>query len=234
MNRYSKALLISGIITVVISVIVLLLCINDWGGLTPLAAVFFIWAEIVFFGGLIFQQKISSQTEQLVLQASFIPLLTIYSFVCGGLSVLFLIKFKPEWKFFISIQLVLAGITAILLIALYSASKAIRSANRNTMHDIIQINSYISRINTLAVSAGEEESYGLDLKTISEALRFTDVSAVVSVDEEINDIISELELEFEKETIFRSAKLIQERCTKLAKLIEKRKIQSKTIKEGII
>lgn len=234
MNRYSKALLISGIITVVISVIVLFLCINDWSGLTPLAAVFIIWAQIVFFGGLIFQQKIRTQTEQLVLQASFIPLLTIYSFICGVLSVLFLIRFKSEWKYFVSIQLILAGIIATLLIALYSASKAIRVTNQNTMHDIIQINSYISRINTLAVTAGEEEGYGFDLKTISEALRFTDISAMVPVDEEIDHIISELELEFEKETIFRSTKLIQKRCTKLAKLIEKRKIQSKAIKEGII
>ncbi|AMJ40448.1 hypothetical protein [Anaerotignum propionicum] len=234
MNRYSKALLISGIITVVISVIVLLLCIYDWSGLTPLAAVFIIWAQIVFFGGLIFQQKIRTQTEQLVLQASFIPLLTIYSFICGVLSVLFLIRFKSEWKYFVSIQLILAGIISTLLIALYSASKAIRVTNQNTMHDIIQINSYISRINTLAVTAGEEEGYGFDLKTISEALRFTDISAMVPVDEEIDHIISELELEFEKETIFRSTKLIQERCTKLAKLIEKRKIQSKAIKEGII
>ncbi|HBF65795.1 MAG TPA: hypothetical protein DDW34_08710 [Clostridium sp.] len=234
MNRYSKALLISGIITVVISVIVLFLCINDWSGFTPLAAVFIIWAQIVFFGGLIFQQKIRTQTEQLVLQASFIPLLTIYSFICGVLSVLFLIRFKSEWKYFVSIQLILAGIIATLLIALYSASKAIRVTNQNTMHNIIQIYSYISRINTLAISAAEEEGYGFDLKTISEALRFTDISAMVPVDEEIDHIISELELEFEKETIFMSTKLIQERCTKLAKLIEKRKIQSKAIKEGII
>lgn len=233
MNRQRKALLISGTITLFISFVIMALCIKDWGGVTPIAAVFLIWAEIVLFVGLIFMEKIRSQTEQVILQASYLTLLPIYSVVTAVLSIVFMNQFNDKWKIFIVFQLIILGITAILLIVYYTASKGVHGSKVNAMHAIAQTGSYVSRLNLLAVSAGEEE-YGLLLKKLAEDLRFSDTCAIVPMDNDIEGVISEIELEFAKEDVLRSGKLIQEKCTLLGTLIKKRKIVVSSAKEGSI
>lgn len=233
MNRQRKTLLISGTITLVISLVIMVLSIKDWVGVSPIAAVFLIWAEIALFGGLIFMEKIRSQTEQVILQASYLTLLPIYSVITAVLSIIFIIQFNDEWKIFIIVQLIILGVTAILLIVFYSASKGVYDSNVNTMHAIEQTSAYVSRLNLLAVSAGEEE-YGLLLKELAEDLRFSDTCTIVSTDTTIDGIISEIELEFSKETILRSEKLIQKECRMLSTLIKKRKIMVSSVKKGKI
>ncbi len=233
MNRQRKTLLISGTITLVISLVIMVLSIKDWVGVSPIAAVFLIWAEIALFGGLIFMEKIRSQTEQVILQASYLTLLPIYSVITAVLSIIFIIQFNDEWKIFIIVQLIILGVTAILLIVFYTASKGVYDSNVNTMHAIEQTSAYVSRLNLLAVSAGEEE-YGLLLKELAEDLRFSDTCTIVSTDTTIDGIISEIELEFSKETILRSEKLIQKECRMLSTLIKKRKIMVSSVKKGKI
>lgn len=54
MNRRSKTILVSGVILLIATIIVSLICIDDWSGVTGWAFVTMLWSEVVLFGGLVF------------------------------------------------------------------------------------------------------------------------------------------------------------------------------------
>lgn len=231
MNRRSNTLLSAGTIIIVVTIIVSCLCIKDWSGLTPLGMAFMVWAELALFGGLILVEKISENTEQTMLRASYLVILPVYSTCAFIVSAVFIIWLKDWIIAFIIVHLILAAIAAILLIVFSTASKSVYSSNVKTINATNQIGNYVSRLAALVTIMGNSE-YIPAVKKAAENLRFTDTSTVVQVDYDIENIISDLEVEFSKETTSQSIDIIKGKITQLNSLIAKRKIETATVKKG--
>lgn len=133
MNRRSKTLLITGFITIAVTGIILGLCIKDWSGITPLAVMMILWAEIALIDGLMMVEKIAEQTEQVILRSSSVVVLPLYSVTAIALSVIFMAGFRNARTAFIVLQLIIMAITAILLTVFFSISKSVKHSNEAAM-----------------------------------------------------------------------------------------------------
>lgn len=231
MNRRSKTLLSIGTIVIVVTIIVTCLCIKDWRGLTPLGMAFIVWSELALFGGLIFVERMSENTEQTMLRASYYVTLTIYSSCAFIISVIFILWLKYSIRGFIIIHLIFAAIAAILLIIFSTTSKSVYLSNIKTLNATNLIEGYSGRLVALVAIMGNSE-YIPAVKKAAEDLRFTDTSTVVSVDCEIEMVISELEVEFSKEPTAQSTDIIKTKITGLNSLIAKRKVGTAALKKG--
>lgn len=81
MNRRSKTILLSGIIAVIATIIIALVCIDDWTGLTGWAFATMLWSELVFVGGLVFVEWVANRTEQIVTRSTVYTVTTAYAVI---------------------------------------------------------------------------------------------------------------------------------------------------------
>lgn len=233
MNRRSKTLLLSGVIVVFTTIIILVLCIKDWSGITPLASIFIVFAELILFLGMTFVEKIATATEQLVIRSSYSVLLLFYTAISVIISLVFINKNKYAFITFIVLQLLLFSIIIIQLIVMYFTSKGIRIFKEKTLTATTQLDSLIGRLNTLSASESAKANTKA-LKKLAEDLRFTDTSTLVASDTQIDRVISELELELNKETEAQRSEFIEHNITLLNSLIAKRKVEVSSIRKGNI
>lgn len=232
MNRRSKTILISGVIALFATVIISLLCINDWSGLTGIAFGTMLWSEIVLFGGLMFIEWISKKTEQLVIRSALYTVISAYAVINFCISVIYLAFFKEANTSFAVIQVAMLAIAAIVIIISLTASKSVHEANEQTMRTVGNAESMIERLNKLAICP-KCEQFAPTLKKMSEDLRFTDISKSVTEDAEICDAISAIEVEIGSmnDTTPENIKTI---LVHLNSLISQRKVSVNALNKGRI
>lgn len=232
MNRRSKAILISGVIALLATIIITVLCIDNWSGLTGWAFIAMLWSVVVFFGGLIFVECISEKTVQIVTRSALYTVISAYSVINFCISFLFMILFKENNISFAVIQAVLLTVAAIIIIISLAASKGIQRINGKTMEAVSNIETMIERLNKLAIHP-ECEQFAAMLKKLSSDLYFTDISKSVPEDVEISNIISAIEIEVndinEKKNDSIKANLVR-----LNTLISQRKNSVSVINKGKI
>ncbi len=233
MNRRSKTLLILGGIVILVTIIISILCIKDWSGLTPFTFAVMLWAEAVLFAGLVVVENIVENTEQVMLRSSYTVLLTIYSATSFIVAIIFLIGFKQAIIAFSIIQLLLLAAIAIVLIVFYTASKGVGNANQRTMAAVVKTDNLINRLNKMAVS-DEGKKYASTLSKLSDDLRFTDTSSIAPEDEDIDCAASIIEMELVKPTEEVSDDKIRDCLLKLNSLIAQRKLSVSAGKKGRI
>ncbi len=233
MNRRSKALLLSGIIAIFTTVFILVLCIKDWSGITPLASIYIVFAEAILFGGAILIERIASTAEQLIVRVSFYLQLLCYSAISIAISLIFMARYKHDFTLFLVLQLLLLSTAIILLIVMLFTGKAVKSFKEETMTAVIELDGLIARLNTLSASESAK-AYSKALKKLAEDLRFTDTSTLVTSDAQIDRVISELQLELNKETEAQRSEFIEHDISLLNSLIAKRKVEVSSIRKGNI
>ena len=230
-TRY-RVILISGIITLLATVIISCLCIADWNGVTPWAFTAILWAEIVFFGGLLFVEWESKKTDQIITRSLLYTIIAAYTIINFLVSILYIVLFKESHTSFAIIQIALFSISAISIAISMAASKAVRQSNDQTMKAVDNAEAMIERLNKLLVRP-ECEPYTSMLKSLSEDLRFTDISKTVPEDADIAMNISEIELTLCNLDDAADEK-IKSALVRLKTLIEQRKLSVSSINKGKI
>lgn len=225
MNRRSITISISGIITLLTTIIIGLLCMDDWPGLTGWAFCAILWSEFVFFSGLVFTEWAAAKTEQIITRSALYVLLSGYAILNILVSILFIAFFQEAASAFAGIEVVLFALSAIAIVISLTASKSIRQSNELTLHNVLNIDSMIERLNKLAVTP-KCEAYSPSLRKAGEKLRFADHSVQVPEDAEINNTISSIEIDVANDSGNMDDK-IKANLIQLNTLIAKRKISAK-------
>ncbi len=194
MNLRAKTLTICGFVGILATIIISSLCISDWSGITKGAFAAVLWSEIVFFGGLVFVEWISTRTNQIMTRASLYAIITIYALINIIISFIYIGLFKESTTSFAIIQVILFALAAISIAISLAASKSVQKSNEQTMKAVVNSEAMIARLRKLA-DCPECEQYASTLKTLSDDLRFTDISKVVEEDVEISNTISTIETE---------------------------------------
>ncbi len=223
MNRRSITISISGIITLLTTIIIGLLCMDDWPGLTGWAFCAILWSEFVFFSGLVFTEWAAAKTEQIITRSALYVLLSGYAILNILVSILFIAFFQEAASAFAGIEVVLFALSAIVISL--TASKSIRQSNELTLHNVLNIDSMIERLNKLAVTP-KCEAYSPSLRKAGEKLRFADHSVQVPEDAEISNTISSIEIDVANDSGNMNDK-IKANLIQLNTLIAKRKISAK-------
>lgn len=232
MNRRSKTILLSGIIAVIATIIIALVCIDDWTGLTGWAFATMLWSELVFVGGLVFVEWVAKRTEQIVTRSTVYTVATAYAVINFIVSIPYIAFFKEANTSFVVIQTVLFAVAAIAIVISLSASKGISNANEKTMKSVANAEALIERLDKLAKNPNCE-NFSSTLKKVSEDLRYTDISATVSEDAEINEVISAIEIEI-ADSSENTAENIKASLIRLNALVAQRKISASATKKGRI
>lgn len=231
MNRRSKTILISGIITIFATVIISLLSIDDWSGLIGWAFTAMLWSEAVFFGGLILVECISEKTEPIITRSVLYTVISVYAGIDFFVSIFYMTLFEEANTSFAVVQVSLLAIVAIAIVILLATSKGVHRANEKTMKAVVNTESMIEKLNKLAMTPGYEQ-FASTLKKLSDDLRFTDISKSVPEDAEIREIISSIEIESgSNETTYEN---IKAKLVRLNTLISQRKLSVFAINKGKI
>ena len=232
MNRRSKAILLSGVILFIATAALLLLCINDWSGLTKLASSTILWSEIAFFGGLLLVERVSQKTEQVITRSSVYFLLSAYAVINILVSIVYIAFFKQSFTSFLVFQIVLFAVVAVAILIFLTASRSIYKANAQTNQTVAGVQAMVDRLNELALNP-EYDHFSSALKKLSEDLRFTDLSTNAPEDAEILDAISTIEIEL-GHLNENTGETMKSTLVRLNSLINQRKVSTGAIKKGRI
>ena len=194
MNRRSKTILISGGITFTTTIIVLLICIDDWKGLTGWAFAAIMCSEIVLFGGLIFAEWFAKKTDQLILRSSICVIIVTYAVINFLISICYMALSKDATTSFAVIQIIILAVASLSIVISVSVSKGVHKSNGRTMKAVENAEAMIERLDKLALCP-ECDDFASTIRKISEDLRFTDISKTVVEDAEISNIICTIENE---------------------------------------
>lgn len=209
-------------------IIISVLCIDDWSGLTGWAFSAMFLTEILYFGGMILVERIAEKTEQIITRSALYVLLTAYAVINILVSIIYIAFFKQANTSFVIVEVILLAIIAIAAVVSLAASKGIHQSNENTMNSIANIENMIERLNKLAVSPNCT-AYSSALKKLSDDLRFIDISKNVPEDAKIAEAISTIEIEINSDD---STETIKETLVRMNTLIAQRKIAVQASKKG--
>lgn len=232
MDRRSKTILLSGSIAFIATIVISILCIDDWSGLTGWAFGTMLWSEVVFISGLIFVEWVSEETEQIITKSALYAFISAYAVINILTSILYIACFKEAVTSFVVIQVALFAITAILIIVSLTTGKSVYKANEQTMKAAANMEAMVERLNKLAANP-ECERFSSTLKKLSEDLRYTDISVSVPEDAEISDVLSKVEIEIGNSNE-KIAEDIKAAVVRLNSLIAQRKVSVGANKRGRI
>lgn len=232
MSRRIKAILISGIVVLLATILIFPLIINNWSGLTGLAFTTIIFSEIVFFTGLLYIEWLSKNTQQLIIRSGLYIVLPIYSGLNILLSIMYIYFFRYAIKTFTVMQIMLLAAAIIASTVVIVSGKSVYLSNKETMQAVSDMESMIEKLNRLSSYPGDEQ-LSSNFRKISESLRFTDVSKIVPEDAEIDKVISSIEVEMNNADKD-SHESINNFLVRLNTLISQRKISANAINKGEI
>lgn len=232
MNRRSKTILVSGVISLVATIIVLLICINEWSGLTGWAFFAMLWSEVVLFGGLVFVEWLAEKSEQIITRLSLYVIITAYAVINFLISIFYMTVAKEATTSFTVIQVVILAVASVGIVISLAASKAVQRSNEHTAKAVENAEAMIERLDKLALCP-ECNRFASTFKKMSAELRFTDISKTVAEDAEISNVISIIEGEIDS-TDECTYKKIKMALVRLDTLISQRKISVNAVNEGKI
>ena len=230
MKRRSIILATSGAIIVFATVIISLLCIKDWSGLTKGAFCAILWSEIAFFGGAIFVEYAARKTEQVITRSALYSTLSCYAVTNMIVSTLCIACFRQAVTAYAVTEVVLLAIAAVVIVVSLSASKGVYQASEGTRNQLAAVEALIARLDKLA-AASAYQAYSAALKKLSEDLRFTDMTVSAPEDSGIEQAISAIEMEGGNED---SSETIKANLVRINTLINQRKLTVSAAKKGRI
>lgn len=231
MNRRINMFALCGVIVFLLTVILGIINIRDWSGVTIPALLFALWSVIALFGGLIFVETQAEKTAQLFFRVG--CSITLLAYACGNYatSFLFIGFFKERSSLFFTIQFILLAAAAVLCLAFHTIAVGNKQKNRMVLSARLQIEDYVNRLNLLKAGASQE-THAAVLGELAEQLRFTDMSTMVPVDSEIERTISGLQMELTKHRENQAKEKIDLLCKHLGTLISQRTFDVSAKKRG--
>lgn len=193
MSRRIKVFLTCGLIALLATVAISLICADDWYGLTNWAFATMLWSEVFLFGGLTVIECLAKRSEQIVTRTLLYPIISIYAAVEFLISVLYMTLLNEATVSFEVLQVILLAVTLTAIAISIGAGKGAQSSSVRAARAVENTESMIERLNKLACRP-ECEPFAKALKGLSDDLRFTDISKTVAEDAKIIDIISAIEV----------------------------------------
>lgn len=229
LNRRTTVLSLTGIIIFIATILIYVISgrslffLHSWIGF-----IFLLISEIIFFAGLIGIEYLSKTREQIIIRAGGGTVIVIYSLLAFALSFVFMRM--PFWSInkFLSVQILMFAVAFVLVLVFIYTSKSVSLDSVQILSAQAKIKEMEDRLKLLAA----EKVYGKQIGELAEGLRFSDVTAVVEADTQIEEDIKELELELSKEEY--DGKKIEELIQGISMSIKERKIQVRNRKPGRI
>lgn len=230
MNRRSKTILVSGVISLIATIIVSLICIDVWSGLTGWAFVTMLWSEVVLFGGLVFVEWFAEKSEQIITRSSLYAIIAAYAVINFLISIFYMTLAKEATTSFAVVQVFILAVASVGIVISLAASKSVQRSNEHTVKAVENAEAMIERLNKLALCP-ECDRFASTLKKMSDDLRFTDISKTVAEDAEISNVISTIEVEIGStdECTYEKIKMA---LVRLNTLISQRKISVNAVNKG--
>jgi len=223
-NRRVFVLGISGIIILLVTIILFaLLKPAECNSSISLGLGFLLFAEVVLFGGLISLEFM--QGSQIISRVGCGTVTIGYAVISAMTAIVCMIENTDSVKLFWIIEIVLTAIAVISFIIFMVISESVRSKDDKVIKSISNITAMVDSLTILS----DNSKYGKQFQKLAEDLRFTDVSTSVEIDEEIEMIISKIEMELTNDEY---SEVVSEYINKLSLLIKKRKNQVRDKKIG--
>ena len=218
----SKSAAIAGSIALITTFIVVLLLGKEWNTVSTISYIFILFSEFVFFGSFILADRLAKNSKQPITRSIFGVMLSIYALLVFVISLYFFLK-SPEdgLKYFIIIQIFLIAIVAIILVITYNTSKTVNEKDTKTMAQVNSLLDSCNRLKALAQTV-DDKDLSKTIKNLAEDLYFTNLSEASTADAAIEDLVSALEIEAEKDSPDKYDKM-NDLCIKLKSQIAKRK-----------
>lgn len=230
MSRNEKVISVSGTLIIFLTVFLFFLLTVDRPVLICSSFGFILWAEAVFFFGLIIIGRITKNTQVIMLRSGIGMIVTAYSVLSVILSVISsnsrMIELKGLW----ALQASLLVISIITAMVIYQFAIHVRKNTDIVQNDAAEINNIIDRINILKTDDKNKE-YALLLTNLADNYRFSDTSTLVQSDRELEKQVTILEAAL-RESEGADKESIQSIIGSAAVLINKRKIEVRNTKIG--
>jgi hypothetical protein len=223
-NKRVSILGISSIIVLIASILTFaLLKPENCNSSVGLGFGFLIFTELVLFGGAIGIEFISG--SQIINRVGCGMSVLVYSLISMVLSIIFIIMNTDFIKWFWIVEILMTAVTVILFISFATVARSVLDKDRNLLNSVNTVSTMIDRLAALK----ENQRYGKQIGKLAEDLRYTDISSTVAVDEDIELLISKIEMELVNDEY---ADSVSEYIGKLFVLIKRRKLQVKDKKVG--
>lgn len=126
MGRRGKALLLTGGIALLATLAVLLLTVESWIGIKPVAACGMLWAETALFGGLMVTDMLAKKLHKVFLWAGSIVILPIYALCAFVYSLVCLLALPLALTGFLAGHILLLALAAMALVLVVTVSARLK------------------------------------------------------------------------------------------------------------
>lgn len=220
MRRRIAIFKISGFLILLVTLLICVLQIGNFHFSSGISILFLLWSEIAFFGGMIFIERLSYGTNQIILRNGCGVTLFFYSLSSFLLSLGRLFFWRWGTISFLSIQAVLFAVAVILCLIFISFAKNNSSNQYPALEASKEIDAYVNRLMVLkAIPANEK--YGLQIGRLAEDLKFSNALPVMEEKEQLELAVSSLEKELHKGIEERQEEQILSLCQSLDYFIKK-------------
>lgn len=190
-NGFVRLMSIIGTVAITVTLILFYLLIPERATLDWLSLSFLLAAEIIFLVGTILIHVQDGRSGVTVLRAGGQAVLAVGATLMAIVSLLFLsVLSSGEAKHFLAVQTVL--LASIVISILVMAARSATMQDHLTLQSVSRMRGLIDKV-TLLQEDANNAAYAPLLYSVSEALRYTDVSTTVTTDDVIAQKLMELE-----------------------------------------
>lgn len=224
-DRTKVASIIGGV--VVVATILIFVLSSYWIFPSSIIGLFFLlYSEIVFFGGFAVIEYWAPKSSGVMTRAGLGTTIGTYAVVVFVSSIIYMNTHIVRYRGFLVLQIILfvLVVAASLIIALSSKTKAVHDSRVLTADAMVR--SFVDELTDIKNKVEKKDK----IDKLIEAMRYSDTSSMVDVDVEIDETIAELKsIVFAEEFDESEA---DKNIDKIELLIKKRKLQTKSLKQG--
>lgn len=230
MNNRIKAFSIIGLLVEVLTIFIFFMLIKDRTSISWICLIFMLLAELILFGGHVSIEYIAQRSSQIIIRAGIGVTLVGYGIISFLISLMFIKSERESIKYFISLQATLLVFITVLIIVFIISGNKVKQDSNKVLNATNRINIFIERINLLKIDSNNK-NYEKLLEKVYESLKYSDVSATVPSDSDLEVKITKLEVALLSNDDDKNDKVIN-LIEEILMLINKRKCEVKNIKLG--
>ncbi|MBU5437295.1 hypothetical protein KQI42_04700 [Tissierella sp. MSJ-40] len=237
MSNRNKVLpnIIIGLIIVIATLVIFFIGFSDKGRETIdyVALCFVLISEIALFGGLILILNCKMTMSKAFIRSGIISTLVIYWGITVLISLLLKSMFQNNLRGFVTIQIIIMCIVAIIIIGLLAVASKVHNINQRN----IEKTAWMQNNENIVISLITDEKlipYKQSLNKLYEAIKYSDkISSDITKDKEINVELIELSNELKKGDItLLSHHDVEEKVNSILSLLKERNALVKESKKG--
>ncbi len=228
MNRRAKISIIIGSIVFVATCMIVVIADIELYFSSILGICFLLYSELVFFGGFVLVEYLADKSSQIMTRVGVGISVGIYAIIVF-LSSLIYINFLDSYpRVFLIFQIILLVMTAGITLVMANASRTVKEKDMEVLQADLRIQEFVNRLALIKESFDKKT----DIDKLIDEIQYSDKSATVDADKELNEAILNLEdiVKAEEVDISKFNKQIKE----IHFLITKRKLQVRNLKQGNI